>query len=132
MRLGVAIGDAALIDGLQRVKNSFNSYPVDVLAQAAGIASIEDDRYYRETVGKILETRRWTEAQLETRGFEVLPSSANFLFARPAQPAADLFVRLSDAGILVRYWNKPRLQEWLRISIGTPAEMKALMACIDA
>lgn len=132
MRLGVAFGDAGLIDALQRVKNSFNSYPVDVLAQAAGIASIDDESYYKETIGKILETRRWSVAELEKRGFEVLPTSANFVFARPVQQSAeDLFATLSEAGILVRYWNKPRLQDWMRISIGTPADMKALMACID-
>jgi len=132
MRLGVAFGDAGLIDALQRVKNSFNSYPVDVLAQAAGIASIDDESYYKETIGKILETRRWSVAELEKRGFEVLPTSANFVFARPVQQSAeDLFATLSEAGILVRYWNKPRLQNWMRISIGTPADMKALMACID-
>ena len=132
MRLGVAFGDAGLIDALQRVKNSFNSYPVDVLAQAAGIASIDDESYYKQTIGKILETRRWSVAELEKRGFEVLPTSANFVFARPVQQSAeDLFATLSEAGILVRYWNKPRLQNWMRISIGTPADMKALMACID-
>ena len=71
-------------------------------------------------------------AELEKRGFEVLPTSANFVFARPVQQSAeDLFATLSEAGILVRYWNKPRLQNWMRISIGTPADMKALMACID-
>lgn len=132
MRLGVAFGDASLIEGLQRVKNSFNSYPVDVLAQAAGCASIEDDKYYRNTVQAIIETREWTISELEKRGFDVLPSAANFVLARaPGNSAAQLFERLSHAGVLVRYWNKPRLASWLRISIGTPQDMQTLIATID-
>lgn len=141
MRLGVAFGDAALIDALQRVKNSFNSYPVDAIAQAAGVASIKDDAYYRQTLSHIMESRDWTSHQLMTRGFDVLPSAANFVFARvPAQAkraksttaASELFERLSAAGVLVRYWNKPRLNQWLRISIGTASEMSKLMDVIDA
>ncbi len=141
MRLGVAFGDKALIEGLQRVKNSFNSYPVDAIAQAVGIASIEDETYYKKTLSQIIESRDWTTEQLRSRGFEVLPSSANFIFARVPQqtsgkgsePAAyELFQRLSAAGVLVRYWKKPRLEDWLRISIGTSADMHRLMDCIDA
>ncbi len=133
LRLGVAFGDAALIDGLQRVKNSFNSYPVDALAQAAGIASIADDAYYRTTTQTIIDTREWTVSELTNRGFEVLPSAANFVFAKaPAGAAGHLFTRLSEAGVLVRYWDKPALSQWLRISIGTPGDMQRLIACIDA
>ena len=133
LRLGAAFGDASLIEGLQRVKNSFNSYPVDALAQAAGVASLDDEPYYRETVRAIVNTRQWTVAQLLQRGFMVLPSAANFVFAKaPDNSAAGLFQKLSDAGVLVRYWNKPRLDAWLRISIGTDVDMQTLMKCIDA
>jgi len=136
MRLGVAYGAPELIDGLQRVKNSFNSYPVDALAQAAGIASINDETYYRSTLANIVETRLWTVNQLQERGFEVLPPSANFVFAKvPARlegGAETLFKKLSDAGVLVRYWSKPRHEQWLRISIGTPEDMQKLMSAIDA
>lgn len=133
MRLGVAFGDSALIEGLERVKNSFNSYPVDVLAQAAGLASIHDESYYVKTTRSITETREWTVKELERRGFEVLPSAANFVFAKvPGDAAAALFHKLGDASILVRYWSKPRLEDGLRISIGTPEDMASLMACLDA
>lgn len=133
LRLGVAFGHTDLIEGLQRVKNSFNSYPVDVLAQAAGIASIKDNTYYRETIDKIMHTRKYTISALTDRGFDVLPSAANFIFARPEDGnAAAVFEKLNQAGVLVRYWSKPRLNEWLRISIGTPDEMARMLSCLDA
>lgn len=133
VRLGVAFGHPHLIEGLQRVKNSFNSYPVDALAQAAGIASINDETYYRQTLQAIIDTRQHTIAELERRGFDVLPSVANFVFARvPDGGAEKLFARLSDDGVLVRYWPKPHLRDWLRISVGTPAQMQLLMSSIDA
>ncbi len=133
LRLGVAFGHAGLIEGLQRVKNSFNSYPVDVLAQAAGIASIMDETYYRETINTIMNTRQRTTAALQARGFEVLPSAANFIFVKPGDnDAATLFDSLSNAGVLVRYWSKPRLDQWLRISIGTETDMDRLMSCLNA
>lgn len=137
MRLGVAFGHKDLIEGLQRVKNSFNSYPVDALAQVAGIASIRDDSYYQSTLRSIIRTRHSTVVALQSRGFYVLPSCANFLFVRPpANPANDsarvIFEKLGDAGVLVRYWPKPRLDQWLRISIGTDEEMQKLMNSLDA
>ena len=133
MRLGVAFGHPALIEGLQRVKNSFNSYPVDALAQAAGVASIQDESYYRQTIERIVETRRQTVTDLHERGFELLPSAANFVFAKaPGGQAGTIFRKLSDAGVLVRYWDKPRLNQWLRISIGTDEEMQRLMSALDA
>ncbi len=137
LRLGVAFGHPQLIEGLQRVKNSFNSYPVDAFAQVAGIASVQDEAYYRSTVDTIIQTRNQTVTELQQRGFEVLPSTANFVFARVpqtagAQSATALFNTLSDAGVLVRHWQKPRLDQWLRISIGTPDDMRSLMHCLDA
>ena len=133
MRLGAAFGEASLIEGLQRVKNSFNSYPIDVLAQAAGLASMNDEAYYQRTTQAIIDTRQWTVSELQKRGFEVLPSAANFVFAKaPNNRSGNLFDKLNRAGVLVRYWNKPRLESWLRISIGTPQDMQVLMATIDA
>lgn len=137
MRLGVAFGHKDLIEGLQRVKNSFNSYPVDAIAQVAGVASIRDELYYRSTMNTIVQTRQDTVAALQARGFEVLPSSANFLFARPPTNTSNdsahcLFTKLGAAGVLVRYWPKPKLDQWLRISIGTPEDMQKMLNCFDA
>ena len=132
LRLGAAFGDAALIEGLQRVKNSFNSYPVDALAQSAGAASLADEAGYRLGIERIVATRARVTHELEARGFRVLPSAANFVFARPPDGAGRaLFERLGEAGVLVRHWDKPRLAEWLRISIGTDADMDRLLAVID-
>ena len=132
LRLGVAIGDANLITALRCVKDSFNSYPVDAIAQAAGIASLTDEHYYRETTEQIIKTRTETINELQDRNWTVLPAAANFVFASPqSAPAADVFKYLSDEGILVRYWNKDRLDRWIRISIGTVSEMAQLFAALD-
>ena len=132
LRLGVALGDANLIAALRCVKDSFNSYPVDAIAQAAGIASLNDEHYYQQTVRQIVQTRTETVEQLRKRNWQVLPSSANFVFASPADySASDIFEHLSNEGILVRYWNTDRLSRWLRISIGTDDEMTQLFAVLD-
>ena len=132
LRLGVALGDANLIAALRCVKDSFNSYPVDAIAQAAGIASLNDEHYYQQTVHQIVQTRTETVEQLRKRNWQVLPSSANFVFASPADySASDIFDHLSNEGILVRYWNTDRLSRWLRISIGTDDEMTQLFAVLD-
>ena len=132
LRLGVALGDANLIAALRCVKDSFNSYPVDAIAQAAGIASLNDEHYYQQTVRQIVQTRTETVEQLRKRNWQVLPSSANFVFASPADySASDIFDHLSNEGILVRYWNTDRLSRWLRISIGTDDEMTQLFAVLD-
>jgi histidinol-phosphate aminotransferase len=132
LRLGVAIGDENLITALRCVKDSFNSYPVDAIAQAAGIASLNDEPYYRKTTEQIIQTRTHTIKQLESRSWQVLPAAANFVFASPQmENAADVFKYLSDEGILVRYWNKARLDQWVRISIGTDSEMAQLFAALD-
>lgn len=132
LRLGVAFGSKNLIEGLQRLKNSFNSYPVDVLAQAAGIASLNDEAYYRKTIERIIANRQFTTDALLERGYEVLPSAANFVFAKPsATKASDVFNRLSEASVLVRYWDKPRLKDWLRISVGRRTDMQRLLSVLD-
>ena len=132
LRLGVAFGDAALIEALTRVKDSFNSYPVDAVASAAGIASLGDEAWYRERVARIVATRAGFTDALRGRGWRVLDSAANFVFARP--PGGDgraVFEALSTADVLVRRWSAPRLEEWLRISIGTDADMARLLAALD-
>ena len=126
LRLGAAFANSDLIDGLVRAKDSFNSYPVDVIAQAAGIASIKDEPYYRQTTDKICATRARTVSTLNELGYRVLPSEANFIFASPGydnQSAAEIFESLNKNNILTRYWDKPVLCDWLRITIGTDEQM---------
>jgi len=131
MRIGMAFGNEALIEGLRRVKNSFNSYPLDVVAQAAGIASLADQAYYQSVLDRIVATRTRTTVALQELGFDVLPSASNFLFARPPNGnAAQLFDHLNRADILVRYWSAPAIAEWLRISIGTDDDMSAFLSAL--
>ena len=128
MRVGFAVGHKDLIDALDRVKNSFNSYPIDRIAEAATIVAFEDDVYFKACRDKIIATRDWTVAELEKSGFNVLPSQANFVFAEPVgKNAADVAQYLRDQKILVRYFNKPRINQFLRITIGTDAQMQALI-----
>ena len=128
LRVGFAMGSAELIEGLDRVKNSFNSYPIDRVAEAAAVAAIEDVDYFHACRQKIISSRAWTTAQLQALGFEVLSSQANFVFARPTtMAAAEVFSQLREKNILVRYFNKPRIDEFLRITIGTDEEMKVLI-----
>jgi len=125
LRVGFALGNKELIEGLERVKNSFNSYPLDRAAIAGATASIKDKDYFKKTCNKIINTRQTTTQALEKMGFTVLPSQANFVFAKPPAPkkAGELYLQLKDAGLLVRYFDKPRINDFLRISIGTDEEM---------
>lgn len=130
-RLGFAIGSKGLIDGLVRVKDSFNSYPIDRLTEAAGIAAFNDTAYFNQCCAKIIATREHTVETLETMGFDVLPSKANFVMAKPPHlPAEAVFQQLRERKIIVRYFNKPRIGEYLRITIGTDAEMQALTTAL--
>lgn len=127
MRLGWALGSADLIAGVNCVKNSFNSYPLDRVALAAGQAAAEDREYFEETRHKIMATRERAAARLRELGFAVHDSSANFLFAaHPDCPGKDLQQGLRDRGVLVRRFDRPRIENYLRISIGTDEEMEAL------
>jgi len=127
-RVGFAIGHVDLIEGLIRVKDSFNSYPMDRLAELSAVAAINDVDYFNSCCEKIITTRDWTTQQLETLGFEVLPSQANFVFAKPNGLSAEqVFSALRERHILVRYFNKARISEYLRITIGTPEEMRSLV-----
>ena len=128
MRVGFAFGDAALIDALNRVKDSFNSYPLDRLAQAAATAAYKDDAWFRECTEKVMASRERMTAQLTALGFEVVPSSANFVFARhEGHDAATLAVQLREKEIFVRHFKLPRIDQHLRISIGTDAECDTLL-----
>ncbi len=127
LRVGLAVGQRHLIDALECVKNSFNSYPLDRLAQAGAAAAYEDAAYFEQTCVAVIQARERLTLQLQGLGFTVLPSSANFVFARhPAHDAATLAARLREQGILVRHFRLPRIEQFLRISIGTPAQCDAL------
>jgi len=124
LRIGFAIGNEALIRGLIRMKDSFNSYPIDRLAIAGAIAAIEDEAYFRKITKKIIATRTWTTDTLKQIGFHVLPSSTNFLFvAHPEVPAAFIYEQLRKKDILVRYFATEKIDNYLRITIGTEEEM---------
>ena len=131
MRIGLAIGSRPLIEGLNAVKNSFNSYTADRLAIRAAEAAFHDKAYFEETRRKIIATRERVTAELEAIGFDVLPSAANFIFAQPSGiSASELFAELRKEGVLVRYFAKPRIDNRLRISIGTDEEMDSLLNAI--
>lgn len=131
MRVGFAFGNPALIDALVRVKDSFNSYPLDRLAQAAATAAYEDDAWFRDTCAKVIASRERLSAELMALGFDVVPSSANFVFARHSgHDAATLAARLREREIFVRHFNMPRIDQHLRISVGTDAECDVLLAAL--
>lgn len=128
IRLGVAIGNQTIISKLYDVKNSFNSYPIDSLAQVIGKASMEDSDYIKENALKIIQTREYTKQELKKLGFVMPDSYANFIFVKhPLYHAELLFQKLRERGILVRYFNSPRINEYLRITIGTKAQMERLI-----
>ena len=128
MRIGFAIGSEELIACLNDVKYSFNSYTMSQAAIAAGTAAVKDEVYFRRTVQAVVETREWTKEKLRELGFVFGDSRANFIFAsHPQVPAAELFRALREAHIYVRYFNKPRIDNYLRISIGTREEMETLI-----
>ena len=128
LRVGAAYGAAPLVEALDRVKNSFNSYPLDVLAQRAALAALQDDAYFQQTCASIVRTRQAMTGGLQELGFEVLPSAANFVFARhEARPAAELFGELRRQGVLVRHFARDRIDNFLRISVGTDEETGVLL-----
>lgn len=133
LRVGFAMGHPDLIDGLERVKNSFNSYPLDRLAIVGAVAAIEDDTYFKETCAKVIANRDMLVAGLEKLGFEILPSAANFIFAKhPKEDAVKLSQQLREKGIIVRHFTQPRIQQYLRISIGTEKECQSLLSGVSA
>ena len=127
-RVGFALGDKELIEGLDRVKNSINSYTVDRCALAAAKAAIKDVEYFEETRNKIIKTRENTVKELRELGFEVLDSKANFIFATHKNyDGKYIYESLKDKGVLVRFFNKDRINKFVRITIGTDEEMKILV-----
>lgn len=128
LRVGYAVGHPDLIAGLERVKNSFNCYPLGQVAQAGAVAALDDLAYMEQTSQAIIATRAWLAAQLQALGFEVLPSAANFIFTRhPGHDAAQLAAGLRERAILVRHFMQPRIDQFLRISIGTNEECAKLV-----
>ncbi|WP_028449850.1 histidinol-phosphate transaminase [Chitinibacter tainanensis] len=131
LRVGFAVGHPDLIAGLERVKNSFNSYPLDRVALAGAVAAFEDEGYFAQTCAAINASRDTLTTQLHELGFEVLPSSANFVFARhPGHDAATLAAALRERAIIVRHFKQARIEQFLRISIGTPDECAALVSAL--
>ncbi|MCL2009541.1 MAG: histidinol-phosphate transaminase [Synergistaceae bacterium] len=130
LRVGFAVGSKELIDGLQRVKNAFNSYPLGMLEQTAAKAAVRDADYWDETRRRIIGTRGRTTAKLRALGYNVLDSQANFLFME-APDAKGLYEYLYENKILVRYWDKPGISGFLRVTVGTEAEMEAFLQCIE-
>lgn len=128
LRVGFAVGQPELIEALIRVKDSFNSYPLDRLALAGAIAAVKDQKYFKETCQKIISSRESLTKQLTELGFEVLPSSANFVFARhPKHEGAWLAQQLREQALLVRHFNQPRIADFLRITLGTEDQNKLLV-----
>ncbi|PJI48949.1 MAG: histidinol-phosphate transaminase [Pseudomonas sp.] len=128
LRVGFAVGHEDLIEALERVKNSFNSYPLDRLALAGAVASFEDQAYFEQTCNAVIHSREKLVAELKTLGFDVLPSAANFIFARhPQRDGAELAAALREEGVIVRHFKQQRINQFLRISIGTEEQNQALV-----
>lgn len=132
LRVAYALGQPHLISGLERIKDSFNSYPLDTIAQVMAGAALLDKAYLEQTAGKIIATRDRTAAKLRDLGFTVLPSKANFVFASHSHAkAADIKAKLEQQKIYVRHFDKPRIDNFLRISIGTDEQMNTLLRAVS-
>ncbi|MBP3569535.1 MAG: histidinol-phosphate transaminase [Lachnospiraceae bacterium] len=132
MRIGFAIGNKELIDAMYAVRNSYNSYTMNMPSILCGVEAVKDHAYFDKTRQAIMETRTETAKKLEALGFTVLPSSANFLFAAHERvPAEELFQMLREKHIYVRYFKSPRIQNYLRITIGTPEQMEKFLAEVE-
>ena len=131
LRVGYAVGHADLIEGLERVKNSFNSYPLDRLAIAGAVASVEDEDFFQDSCRKVIATRDKLVADMQALGFEVLPSAANFIFARhPQRDGAELTAALRKRAIIVRHFKAPRIEQFMRITVGTDAQCATLVQAL--
>jgi histidinol-phosphate aminotransferase len=133
LRVGLAVGHPELIEALERVKNSFNSYPLDRLAIAGAIAAFEDCEHFERTRQAVIASRMELIAALQNLGFTVLPSAANFIFARhPHRDAAQLTAALRERHVIVRHFRQPRIDQFLRITVGDPAQNAALLSAFQA
>lgn len=131
LRVGLAVGHPDLIEALERVKNSFNSYPLDRMAIVGAAAAFDDREYFESTCQRVITSREALVEQLEGKGFEVLPSAANFIFARhPQHDAAGLAAKVREQGVIVRHFKQARIAQFLRITIGTPEQNQALMEAL--
>ncbi|HEY3433168.1 MAG TPA: histidinol-phosphate transaminase [Rhodocyclaceae bacterium] len=131
LRVGFALGSTELIEGLERVKDSFNSYPLDRLALAGATEAIKDREHFDTTRKAVMASRDTLVAQMQDLGFDVLPSAANFIFARhPQRDAAELSRQLRDRSIIVRHFAKPRIDQFLRITVGTDEQCAALVTAL--
>ncbi|HYQ37334.1 MAG TPA: histidinol-phosphate transaminase [Pseudomonas sp.] len=131
LRVGLAVGHPELIEALERIKNSFNSYPLDRLALAGAVAAFEDRDYFEQTCQAVIASREQLVSELQDLGFEVLPSAANFVFARhPQHDAAWLAAALREQGVIVRHFKQPRIAQFLRITIGTAEQNMALQEAL--
>ena len=132
LRVGYAIGHPDLIEALNRVKDSFNSYPLDRFAQAGAAAAIEDDAYFQAMCSKVIVTKKKLVQELQALGFDVLPSAANFLFARvPGRDGGEIAAKLRDRSIIVRHFRKPvRIAEFMRITVGTDEQCAGLLEAL--
>ena len=131
LRVGFAVGHADLIEALERVKNSFNSYPLDRLAIAGAVAAFEDREYFEQTCNAVIATRKRLVGELQALGFEVLPSKANFIFARhPQHDAEKSALALRQRSIIVRHFRLPRIEQFLRITVGTDEQCAVLVAAL--
>ena len=130
LRVGAVFGHVNLITALTTYKNSFNSYPLDHLAQAGAMASILDEPYFQKMRQRLIALRHELTEALVALGFQVLPSSANFVFATPNHPtltAKEVFEKLRAEGVMVRHWDKPRIKDYLRITVGTQEQNARLI-----
>jgi histidinol-phosphate aminotransferase len=133
MRIGVAFGSRPLIEALERVKDSFNSYPLDVAAQRAAMAAYGDSDWFETQCAKVVASRERLARELLALGFEVLPSAANFLFVRHERVAGKaLFDALREQGIILRRWDKPRISDYLRVTVGTESQCDRLLEALAA
>ncbi|QQD24983.1 histidinol-phosphate transaminase [Venatoribacter cucullus] len=133
LRVGIAVGHPDLIEALERIKNSFNSYPLDRMAIAGAAAAFDDREYFNDTCARVINSREAVVAGLEQLGFDVLPSAANFVFARHAdKDAAQLAQALREQGIIVRHFKTPRIAQFLRITIGTDEQNQILLDALKA
>ena len=131
LRVGFAVGPAELIEALERIKNSFNSYTLDRIAIAGAVAAIEDEAWFSQNRSRVIESRAWLHRALVACGMQVLPSLANFVFARhPALAGATLAAALRERRILVRHFAKPGIEDFLRITVGTEDECAALLGAL--
>ncbi len=133
LRVGIALADSRLIEGIERVKNSFNAYPLDSLVIAGATAAFRDTETFEANRKRIMQTREWTVRALKQLDFHVVPSKANFVMVRHRDmPAKSIYQALKDKGVLVRYFNHPGIDNYLRVTIGTADDMKIFAGILDS